>query len=240
MVAFTAWVAFAVALVLLCVDDAVAIINLALDLVVGALTIWGLMWAAREFGEASIKPAIRILAGDPNSPPIAGTPGALVYRLLETPPFQMTGWSKLRCVGSTPIDTPCLACGLYLHNETSRAGRRIYMVVQVRVDPMPQSCQFWHGPFPVGSRRIPGRLGAETGCYTLAVQFAEELVVYESPVFVGELILTWDERLDDDVLPESIALTYDIYTLDGASRGQTDLLITEWRWRDWPAGREGQ
>jgi RNAse (barnase) inhibitor barstar len=59
------------------------------------------------------------------------------------------------------------------------------------------------------------------------VQFNERLVVYQCPVYVGNLDVYWDPELGKDELPKSIVLEHDAYTLDGASRKTIELLL-EW------------
>jgi len=77
---------------------------------------------------------------------------------------------------------------------------------------------------------VLGELEAEGGCFTLAIQFTGQLVVYQSPVQVGELFLRWQEGLTDEQLPKSVVLDYDAYTLDGDSCGKIELPIAEWRY----------
>lgn len=102
------------------------------------------------------------------------------------------------------------------------------MVLKVDATPRPSSCLFYHRGFPVNKREVYGELDPERVSYRMRVQFAEELVVYQAPILVGELAVRWDEELGRDELPDHVALEYDIYTLDGAHHEEVELSIMRW------------
>ena len=91
--------------------------------------------------ESTVKPAIRVLVGNPTEPPILGASGVLRYSLLKTPPFQVTGWRRVRLFGGAQ-QIPNIACGLYLENEKSKAGQHVRMIIRVLATPRPTACEF--------------------------------------------------------------------------------------------------
>lgn len=220
-------------------NDAIPLINLWVDVVVGIFTVWGLWWAATEFAESVVKPAVRLLPGNANNPlmneyydPIPGSlSGVRAYSLVKHPPFRVVGWQEMVTGASSSIRTwsyhPHVACGIYLENEAARAARHVRLVLRVRVAPPPSFCEFVHGPYSIKNPRALGEYDSDTDYTTVSAQFAEDLVVYESPVLVGQLLLCWDDDLGVEQLPHNLHLDYDVYTLDGTSHGQA-VLTMQW------------
>ncbi|MFW6116375.1 MAG: hypothetical protein ACOC6F_01490 [bacterium] len=208
---------------------AIAGYTLVLDFVVGIFTVWGLFWAATQFVESTKRPAVRVRFANPMNVPFLNLSGILSYPLEGRPPNQATGWMKIRVLSGPPRNIPNIACGMYLENKASREGRHIVAVLEVDATPRPTACLFHHRGFAVRKNRVHGEIDPEGVSHSLSIQFAEQLVVYQSPVLVGELFIRWNEDLTRDELPDYVAVEYDIYTLDGAHHEKLELLITEWR-----------
>jgi hypothetical protein len=225
-------VAFGLGLVLLrSTCDKISIFNLWIDMVVGFFTIWGLGWAASEFAESAVRPSLKLLPGKMVKPYLAGWEGLqdLDHSLIETPPFVVDGWTQIRQAGGRPPSrAPTMACALFLDNEKSRAGRYVQVVAHVLSTPAPRSCWFRHHGFQAGESKVDGAPNTNTGHWTLPLRFSEGLVVYQSPVFVGDLFLQWDKAIPDDQLPEEVVLQYETHALDGSSVGRLELCISEW------------
>lgn len=206
-------------------------LNFLVDIAVGFFTVWGLYWAASEFTESAVKPVLHLLPGRAEHPFQGGTITER-YTLLRNAPFHIVGCKNVGVKGSLHYH-PTVACGIYLENEKSRAGRYVRLVIRVHASPEPQSCEFAHADFAgdaKGTKILPGKRDPDTGHLKVSAQFAEELVVYQSPVDVGELSLCWPKGLTEEELPTSVILDYDAYALDGKpSHGKVELVVAEWR-----------
>ena len=206
-------------------SDGIAIFNLWVDIVVGIFTIWGLYWAATEFAESARKPDLRLLVGRPIEP---SAPVRLQqeFTFPPSPLLHIPGWYERPSEPVEPPPRPRVVCGLCLENRSSRAGRYIRVVIRTSATPAPIRCRSeLHRSYlrPAQSESEDPK----TGQPSTSVQLEESLVVYQSPVLIGALVVEWDSELPKDEFPESIVLDYDIYTLDGASNGEIKLHI-EW------------
>jgi hypothetical protein len=202
-------------------DTGISAFNLLVDIAVGALTIWGLIWAATEFAEAARKSNLQLLPGRASGPRLFDEWEG--FSLVKGPPFHLPGWYQV------PLESrgPHVVCGLYLENRSSKAGRYVHVVVRILANPAPIECQA-RLKYSDSQMRDPcQRSEKDSGEFSVSAQFEESLVVYQSPVFVGTLVLRWDAALPDYALPENMKLDYEVYTLDGASHGRLEFHI-EW------------
>lgn len=213
-----------------CLDlsGGVSLFNLVVDIVVGVFTIWGLYWAASQFAEFAIRPSLQLLPGKIDAPQVFD--GVARSSLVSNPPFRVNGWFKKPVMGGPPLDYPHVHCGLYLSNRKSKAGQYIHLRMHVCASPAPITCEFQHRS--VAPNLTPSRIRTEkepgNDCLNLSVRLSDELVVYQVPVFIGDLIVRWETQLTDAEVPRKLLIDYDVYTLDGASQGKLDLYI-DWK-----------
>jgi len=138
--------------------------------------------------------------------------------------------SDIRLLGSAgetnmSIDTDFSATfRMSLENVRRKAGHNIHLVMRIPALPELIDCKF-------NSARTTdiwcsGEKHPETGAFSVRVPFKEDLVVYESPVIVGNLILHWSILLfKSGPFPRRIPISYDVCALDNVSHGQLTLLI---------------
>jgi hypothetical protein len=208
--------------------DSIGIFNLLVDIGVGLFTVWGLYWAASEFTESAVKPDLRLLPGESRKPHFLQEVIPAQSRPMLTSPLHIPGWYTVPQQGDPLNRDPSVVLPLYLENEKARAGRLVSIAIRIHATPAPLRCTFTHGAFAVGSQTVQAGKDDDSNCFTLPVQFTENLVVYQAPVYVGQLMVHWDKTLPNDGLPKSIMLDYDAYTLDGASHKGMELSI-EWQ-----------
>jgi hypothetical protein len=165
--------------------DGISLFNLLVDIVIGIFTVWGLFWAASEFTESAVKPVIQLFPGKSNEPVVAGNWGMIEYSLMKKPPFFIPGWYETRNIGGTSKRLPNIACGLWLENEQSKAGRFVRVVVRILSTPAPFQCVLVRKPLE--KRPESGQEDPQTDQLTLEVQLEESLAVYQTPVYIGEL-----------------------------------------------------
>ena len=120
------------------VSESVSCFNLLVDIFVGIFTVWGLFWAASEFAQSAVKPVLHLLPGrqEKAQKPDYSSFTAKEFPLMREPPFLLPGWYGWAGTQSPERD-PYVECGLYLENETSRAGRYVRLVMHVLADPPP-------------------------------------------------------------------------------------------------------
>jgi len=207
-------------------DRGISVFNLLVDIVIGFLTVWGLLWAATEFAESAVRPVLQLLPGREKAPHALDT--GEEPSLIPKPPFSVPGWFWNSLIGGPPLRDRHLTCGVYLKNKKSKAGRFVHVVMRVQATPAPTRCEFRYGEaFPDKSPlMIDAERETRDDCFTLSVRLADEVVVYQPPVYIGYLKVHW-APLPDAKAPRRLLIDYDIHTLDGTSQGKWDLLI-EW------------
>lgn len=203
----------------------ISLFSVLLDIIIGFFTIWGLYWGASEFSDFAARPRLQLLPGKMDAPralDVIVKPS--LVSLVSEPPFRVNGWFKKPVIHNPPKKGPHLECGIFLVNTKPKEGRYIHLVMRVSSSPTPSSCKFqlrndWHTSEPRVEKDAP------QDSFTLSVLLPDELVVYQSPVFIGDLIVRWDTKLTSAEVPRKLLIYYDVYTLDGASRGKMDLGI---------------
>ena len=210
-------------------DLGIGCFNLLVDIVIGTFTIWGLYWAAREFGEFAVRPAVHLLPGKKSEPELLEGFGRPI--MVPGPPFIVPGWFLKPSMSGTPKRLPHLVCCLYLKNTKPKAARFVHLVLRILATPAPSHCHFRHiDAMPENSPlSIQADRDAHNGGYVISVRFADHVVVYQEAVYVGNLVVQWDSLLNDQEVPKRVGIDYDVYTLEGNTRSRIDLHV------DWEA-----
>jgi hypothetical protein len=170
---------------------------------------------------------LEIVPAEASEQPDIGYEMAGRFSLFRAPPYRITGWERRRR-GTASEQIPNVSCGLYLENGTSRAGRHVQLVIRIRCTPPLENVEFIHNYYKIRKQKESGEWDEKNGYFLLSIRFSEKLVVYEAPVLVGGLFITWEEDIDPDDRPQELILEYDAHTLDGTSHGKLELEIVEW------------
>jgi hypothetical protein len=192
---------------------AIAGYTLLLEFVVGIFTVWGLFWAATEFSEFAVKPDVHLLAeraigSQQKRRPQPECSSTFIVSELT----QFRGGTGFRA-------------SLHLENSNRKPARNIALTLKVRSEPCPWPWSFKQItalPEEVSSEHHPQ---IQNGELRIWVRFSNELVVYDHPVFIGNLEVVWDNELKICDLPEVVVVDYDTYSLDGTSHGKLQLQI---------------
>ncbi len=110
-----------------------------------------------------------------------------------------------------------------LENVGRKAGHNIHLVMRIPALPELIECSFNSGRTPDVWNK--GEKHPETGVSSVRVPFKDDLVVYQSPVIVGNLKLHWSVLPPvSGPFPRKIPISYDVYTPDNVSHGELTLV----------------
>ncbi len=128
--------------------------------------------------------------------------------------------SKTNVSGKTDLSA---AFQMSLENVRRKAGRNVHLVMRIPAIPELIDCRFNSAlttdVYCIGDRN------PEIGVYSVRVPFKEDLVVYEPPVIVGNLMLRWSVLPPvSGPFPRRIPISYDVCTLDNVSHGELTLV----------------
>ncbi len=141
--------------------------------------------------------------------------------------FRVKGQKKSH-PGDSAKYAPYLAAIVSLRSKQPQAGRFPQAVLQVSAVPLPSQCKFRYqsDTKPDNAQRaISGERVPNGGVYRLTVPFTNDLVIYQTPMLAGELMLHWDAETPEAELPEHFTLNYDVYTLNGVSSRAINIFI---------------
>lgn len=188
----------------------VAGFNLLVDIVVGVFTIWGLFWAASEFGEQSVRPALNLIVGAEQD--MEGQPA---YNPLSGTEVELPGTRR----DQEELSSGVLRVGLFLENRKPRMAERVQLVIEIESVPQVSLLQPVSGTFEYEA--YPNITATKA-----VLRFGDDLVVYQGEgVFLGVLHLEWRRTS----LPEHCRFKYSLYNAQGPSqRGQIATTI-DWK-----------
>jgi len=188
--------------------DSLTVYSVFLDFVLGLLTVWGLYWAASEFGEQSVKPRLTLLLGA-----VRGGPHGSESDLIEDLPARLEGHKSVngeRTEGRLDV-------GLFLENHEPKMAQHLQVIIEVEsepitheVHPLDQACPYGYHGVLIDNRRV-------------MMQFEDDLIVYKGQgVYIGILRLWWRQTS----LPSACKLNYKIYKSEGEpDSGRHDIAI---------------
>ena len=184
-------------------ETAVLLFDLVVTFLIGLNLGWGVYIVSQIFLPLAASPDIHIHLGSP-------------------------GDAMLKGDSSKPSSH--ITCPLYLENRESKAGRHLQAVFRFFSDDSLQSCKFGYttDAKPENTiRSVKGERESENSSIILHVPFTRNLVVYQTPVLVGELTFHWDPSAVEKSPPKKLTVEAQIYTLDGVSYSNGEKRI-EW------------
>lgn len=174
-------------------ETAILLLDLMITILIAGALGWGIYAASHSLTALTARPEVHVRLGGPEEETLAGTTGGR---------------------------GPSIACPLYLENQQPKAGCRLQAVFRLSSNPPPKTWKFAYtsASKPENAlRSVTGEKSPKNGDFLLQVPFAENLVIYQTSVFVGELSIQWDPATGKEDLPQQITIQTDIYSLDGAS-----------------------
>lgn len=130
--------------------------------------------------------------------------------------------------GDSAKYAPHVNASIALENRHPKAGRFPFAILRVSTSPLPYESKFRYQSVAKpdnAQRSIAGRQTPTGEAYHFTVPFADDLIIYQFPVLVGELLLQWDSTTPEEELPQQFTLDYDIHTLDGVSHCEINASI---------------
>lgn len=195
----------------------VSLIHLLVEIVGLGLILWGLYWLICELGDVAVHPEVHVFLAQGNRDlpePAAG----MDQNAQEAP----VSHQKIALRGTRTDGAAQLAVGIYLQNLQPRAGRFPYLRLKISAAPLPGEAKFsfQSDVKPENSlRSVVGEMGSTEREIEIASRLRESLIVYQAPLFVGDLTLRWESLSRAEQLPQKVKVAYEVHTLDGSSKG---------------------
>lgn len=198
-------------------EGGVSLIHLLVELVVGGLILWGLYWLICELGDVAVHPEVHVVLAQGEDEPPEPSPEAD-----QNAQEDLVFHQKITLEGTRRDGTAQLSGGVYLQNLQPRAGRFPYLRLKISAVPLPGEAKFsfQSDVKPENSlRSVGGEMRSDEQEIEIASRLRESLIVYQAPLFVGDLTLSWASLSRAEQLPKKVKVAYEVHTLDGSSKG---------------------
>jgi hypothetical protein len=204
----------------------ISLLSMAVDIVIGIFTIWGLYWAALQFTDWSAKPQIKLVLGCVNSVPEDAQ--ELHTDQDPLPPRRQTIPSTLAAslgpVLRTPKRVPGTVLDVYVTNTARKAAQSIVLTLEFRSSVSPSGYAFSYS----GDSGYAGTIAdAYVEGVRVSLALSDSIVLYnnQSLLWVGRLWVNWSGELIPTDLPATLTVAYKIHTLDGSNSGSITLKL---------------
>jgi hypothetical protein len=179
--------------------ERISVFSVAVDIVIGFFTIWGLYWAASEFAEAQVRPKLHLIIGTEHN-------GGIFPLPKEN--------DQLRGQCGTEV-FPQVLIGLFLENQQPRAAQFVRVTLRLKDVPKPLEFKAIESTFEYYKPKVNT---VQHKDHAIFLQFDEDLVVYKGDgVFLGAIRVIWPR----DIQPKKITLAVGLYSLMGEPRHVT-------------------